>query len=404
MTTPTIIGQILLLSSLCVLGLIFHRVSKLDITLSALLAGIIGGISIPLFGIDTGIRASNIHDLVFYVILPILIFEAAWHIRPALLKRWLAPIMLLATVGVLMGCAVVAVIVFYGIGYAASFPWIAALITGAILAATDPIAVVASLKKLKAPEDLATLIEGESLFNDATAVVLFTVILSFATASAESDTGYTMLFFSVFFGGIMVGAVAGLIAAILALLLANRSSANIVLILLAFSSFYMAEHFFHVSGIMAVMSAAIVSKSLLQEHEDLVLKDIAPTWHWLGLYFNTLIFSLMGLVISFEMFKDQWLAMIIAIVAALLARALAVFSIGATTRFNTRPIPIGWQIVMFWGGLRGAIAVVLVLSLPTSLPYWWTIQSMVFGVVLFTLLIQGTTSGWLIKKYGQSHF
>jgi len=400
METSTLIGQILFLSSFCILGLVISRVLKIDLTLASLASGIVASVLVPVLGVDTGIRAANIHDLVFYIILPVLIFDASWHIKPALLRRWLIPVFLLATVGVLIACGIVALGTYFGIGHSAGFPWIAALLTGAILAATDPVAVVATLKRLNAPEDLTTLVEGESLFNDATAVVLFSVLLSFATTDMGSQgSSLLWLFATVFFGGILVGTVAALLAAIIALLLGNRTSANIVLILLAFSSFYIAENLFHVSGIMSVMSAAIVSKVLLQEHEDLVLKDIKPTWSWLGMYFNSLVFVIMGLVIVFDMFTDHWFSMMIAVIVTLFARAVVVFTIGATTRWSVRPIPFGWQVVMYWGGLKGAIAIVLALSLPLSLPYWWTIQSMVFGVVLFSLLVQGTTTGFLIRRY-----
>lgn len=198
-TIPTLMSQILFLSLLCVVGLVIARALKLELTLSSLLAGILGGFSLPVIGFDTGIRATNIHDLVFYVILPVLIFTAAWHINPSLLKRWLVPVSLLATAGVLLGGAVVAVISYYGIGRPQGFPWLAALLTGAILAATDPVSVVNTLDKLKAPDDLVALIEGESLFNDATSVVLFTVVLGFATASNyEGNSNYLLLFFQHF--------------------------------------------------------------------------------------------------------------------------------------------------------------------------------------------------------------
>jgi CPA1 family monovalent cation:H+ antiporter len=107
----------------------------------------------------------------------------------------------------------------------------------------------------------------------------------------------------------------------------------------------------------------------------------------------------MGLVITMDMFVERWLAMLIAIIASLLARALAVGSCALITKPLTNNISMGWQILLTWGGLRGAIAIALVLSLPVELPYWWTIQSMVFGVVLFSLLVQGTTNSYLIRKF-----
>jgi Na+:H+ antiporter len=406
MSVNVLMGQILFLSGFVLLGLVIHRLVRLDLTLSCLSSGVIAGLLIPVFGIDTGVRANNIHDLVFYIILPILVFEAAWHIKPSVLKNWLPPILLLATVGVVISALIVAAITYYLINEPAGFPWQAALLTGAILAATDPIAVVAALKKLKASEELSTLIEGESLFNDATAVVIFGAMLSVAVhaattadASADAQSAFFGVFITVFLGGLMVGAVVGLVGAILVLLLADESASSIVLLILSFVSFYLAEHIFHVSGILSVMNAAIVSRVLLKEHEQKFLGGVVNTWNWIGLLFNALIFVLMGLVITFDMFTEQWLAIAIAIGAALVARAFSVFSCGVLTRPMLRPLPLQWQYLLIWGGLRGAIAIVLVLSLPVDLPYWWTIQSMVFGVVLFTLLIQGTTMGPLIKRY-----
>jgi CPA1 family monovalent cation:H+ antiporter len=400
---PVIVGQVLFLSVAVLAGLLLHRLLRLETTLACLFAGVVAGLSLPWLELDTGIRASNIQDLVFYLILPVLIFGAAWHIKPVLLKRWLTPIMLLATLGMIISTLAVAVLLYYTIGSPSGFPWVAALLTGAILAATDPIAVVASLQRLKAPEDLTTLVEGESLFNDASALVLFAAILGFATnGDAQLDWSYLGEFMATFFGGLVVGAIVGLVAAIGVLLLANSASSNIILVFTAFASFYLAEHFFHVSGIMSLVAAAIVTRSLLKEHEQQFLSTVAGTWEWLGSYFNALIFVLMGLVITFDMFVEQWLAIAIAIPASLAGRALAVFGCGALTQGLVRPLAIGWQFILVWGGLRGAIAVVLVLSLPVSLPWWWTVQSMVFGVVLFSLLVQGTSTGVLIRRYKNS--
>ncbi|MBT8148301.1 MAG: sodium:proton antiporter [Pseudomonadales bacterium] len=398
MAIPTTVGQILFLTVLGLVGLVLARLARIDSSLGCVLAGIVGGWSLPLLQLDTGIRASNIHDLVFYVVLPVLIFEAAWHLRPGMLKRWLQPIFLLATIGVLISCTLVALGVYYGINHP-GFPFIAALLTGAILAATDPASVVSTLQRLQAPADLATLMEGESLFNDATAVVLFSIVLAIAMGMVDTQSSYTGFFATTFFGGLVVGSIAGLIAAITCLLLRSASGATVALVVLAFASFYLAEHWLHVSGIMSVMAAAITSKLLLREHETQLLQHVLPTWEWLGTLFNSIIFVLMGLVMNSDMFTDQWLAILIAIAATLLARFSTVFAVGWTSRWSSYPISIGWQLILSWGGMRGIIAIVLALSLPISLPYWWTIQSMVFGVVVFSLLVQAPTAGLVIKRY-----
>ena len=403
MSIPELMGQVLFLSGMALLGILISRLLRLELTLSCVLAGVLTGLALPLLGFDTGIRASNLHDLVFFVMLPVLIFEAAWKTEPAMLKRWLGPLMMLSTFGVLISCSVVAIGLYYAIDHPAGFPWIAAVLTGAILAATDPISVSAKLETLNAPEDLKTLFEGESLFNDATTVVLYGLVVAVATnAQAVGVSDSLANFLMVFFGGIFLGAGMGLLAAIVILLNASlsmgRAAGSMVLVLLTFSSFYVAEHSLHVSGIMAVTAAALTARFCLREHETSVLAGATETWQWLGLYFVSLIFALLGLVVSWDMFIHQWVAILYAIAACLLGRTLAVWLCGLGSRGFTYPICSQWQPLLIWGGLKGPIAIVLVLSLPGSLPYWWTIQSMVFGVVLFSLLIQGTTTTPLIRR------
>ncbi|MCQ3829458.1 sodium:proton antiporter [Microbulbifer elongatus] len=407
----TLVGQGLYMAVAAVAGLGIARTLKRDDTLGCLIAGVLAGILLPVLDYDTGLRAENLHQLVFFVVLPVLIFQSAWKIDPDILFRWLGPILLLATLGVLICCLITALLVYYGIHHPSGFPWLAALLTGAILAATDPVSVVARLRQSHANEELLTLVEGESLFNDAVAIVLFAFALGIASHSAMEGsvaTGeaihgagtFALYFAAVFFGGLAVGSLCGLITAIVILFLGSAGAALMVLVLAAFGSFYLAEHVVGVSGILSVMICAIVTRACLREQQDTYLAHAAPTWEWLGLFFNALIFVIMGLVITFEMFTHQWLAMIIAIVAAIGARALAVFLVAPFARFVGPPIPNSWRLMLSWGGLRGVIAVALVLSLPTELPYWWTVQSMVFGVVLFSLLVQGTTSTRLIKKLG----
>lgn len=396
-----VMGQILVLSTVTLFGLFVHRFLRLELTLSCLLVGFIAGFIVVGAGFDTGIRAYNFEDLVFFIFLPLLIFEAAWGLKPSLLKRWLIPILLLSTVGVIITCLIIACFVFLGVGHVTGFPWIAAILTGAILASTDPVSVTTQLRMLKAPEDLTTLVEGESLFNDATGIVLFTIVISFATQPIVSDTSYFTFFAFVFLGGIAFGLVAGLVISLCVLLLREPIASHFVLVFGAFLSFYIADEVLDVSGIMSVMIAALVAKASLQEVEDEVMPGVHLTFQWLGLFLNSLLFVIMGLVVTVSMFAERWLAMLIAIAASLLARAVSVFICGLLVRKQVYFIPKGWQIILTWGGLRGAIAIALVLSLPTSLPYWWTIQSMVFGVVIFSLLCQSTTNKPVLKKHGK---
>ena len=171
----------------------------------------------------TGIRADNFQSIVFYVFIPVLVFESAYNIDKQQLKDNLLVVLFLAVIAMLFTCLIVAVLLFYGIGHDTGFPWLAALITGAILAATDPVAVVDKLREMKAPKRISVLLEGESLFNDASAIVLFGLFLSMATATdsvASINTIHSLLdvavsFLSVFFGGALTGMFVGLLFGLL---------------------------------------------------------------------------------------------------------------------------------------------------------------------------------------------
>jgi CPA1 family monovalent cation:H+ antiporter len=295
---------------------------------------------------------------------------------------------------------VIAIFLYFGINHT-GFPFIAALLTGVVISATDPVAVVGQLKQLKAPADLNVLIEGESLFNDATAIVLFGIILSIALGQSEPDlTSAIITFCTVFLGGVIVGSMLGYIAALLVRLI-NISVPHIVVItlLLAYGTFYIAEHLLHVSGIVAVMFAALLFKKSAQSQLTNVHNSLHSIWESLGFIANIFVFVLLGLVVSLNMFTEMWLAIILAIVGAFIARVAAVYISVWLNRFTLgQAINPKYPPIMIWGGLRGAVTIALVLSLPTELPYWWTIQSIGFGIVLFTLIVQATTNPMLVKK------
>jgi CPA1 family monovalent cation:H+ antiporter len=401
---PQVTGQALALVSLALGGLILARLTRIDKTLCCLGAGFVAGLLVAPLGLDTGIRAGNVQDVVFYLLLPPLLFQAAWHISPAMLQRWVAPILVFATLGVIISVAVSAVLIYAGINHP-GFPWNAALLTGAILAATDPISVVNLLRTKNAPEDVATLVEGESLLNDAAAALLFTAILGLASGyhSEMAPLSIVGVLATHIVGGILAGIAFGLVAAILVLFFKSSVLANLIVVLSAFGSFYVAQELLGLSGIITVVITALVARSGLRNFEQQFLRDTEVTWDWLGDAFIALTFTLMGLAIVPAMFVDQWLAIAIAIISALVARAATVYSCAplSSLLMRHRNIPANWRPLLVWGGLRGAIAVALVLTLPIQLPYWYTVQSMVFGVVLFNLLVQGTTCRALVRRLSE---
>ena len=400
MSAVDIIAVLLIFSATGIAGLFITRLINLPYSLILVILGFGLSLSIETIGWDSGIRASNFQDLMLFVLLPVLIFEAAFALDSKLLFKFLPNVLTLATIGLLVSTVATAVFIFYGIGHP-GFPFIAALITGAVVSATDPVAVVSQLKALKAPAELNVLIEGESLFNDATAIALFSILLGIGLGTMEASVGEGILqFLKIFFGGVIVGSLMGYVFAhLLKLFEVNLQSMILVTIVLSYGSFFVGEHFLHVSGIVAVMFAAIVFKKYAHERLEALQHDVHNIWESIGFIANVFVFVLLGLVVTVDMFTERWLAILLAVVAATIARIIAVYaSIGLNNATIGQPIDKRYPPIMIWGGLRGAVTIALVLSLPTELPYWWTIQSIGFGVVLFTLIVQATTNPLLVKK------
>ncbi len=352
---------------------------------------------------DTGVRYDSFHDLIIFVFLPLLIFEAAFKMdMKQFLKNFIVilffalPVMLLSTV-------VAAVMIYYGIGHPTGFPWIAAFLTGSVLAATDPVALLAVMRKAGVPERLCMLLDGEALLNDATAIVTFSIFLYIAMHPMEeiSVMDASLRFLVVFFGGAVIGLFMGFIFLFLSRLLEDYIQQAIVTLIAAYASFLVANSV-HVSGVMSVLIAGFVLGRVIhhdfQDHEKRNFVD--DFWSFSVYVAEAIMFLLMGVTITVGMFEDNWLAMLIGIVAVLIARAVGVFG-GApliSTLPNIERIPMNYQHIMFVGGLRGAVTLALALSIPSELDYWWTIQSIAFGVVLFTLFVQAPIIPPLLKR------
>lgn len=395
-----LVGSILAFAGVGLVGLLIARWVKLPYSLILVVLGFATSFLLKPLGWDTGIRASNFQDLMLFVLLPVLIFEAAFSLDSKLLFKFMPNVLTLATLGLIISTLLIAMMLYYGIDHS-GFPIIAALIAGVVISATDPVAVVSQLKQLNAPEDLNVLIEGESLFNDATAIVLFGILISIALGTSEpSVLGALGGFCLVFGGGVVIGAACGFIfSKLIRYIEMSVPNMTLTTLILAYGSFYVAEHSLHVSGIVAVLFAAITFRHFADDLLQAVSHQVHEIWQSLGSLANIFVFVLLGLVITVDMFSEMWLAMVLAIVAAFIARLVAVYSSVWLNQFTIgQPTPNKYPPVMVWGGLRGAVTIALVLSLPTELPYWWTIQSIGFGVVLFTLIVQATTNPLLMRK------
>lgn len=400
-SVPHITGFIVLLLVGALLAEPLARWTRLPHSSFLVIVGVVAAYVVTLgLGIDTGLRATNFHDLIFFVLLPVLIFDAAFKIPVVALRKNLAVILFLAIVGMLLTTMIAAVLLYFGIGHPTGFPWLAALLAGALLAATDPVAVVSQLKSVGAPEDLAVLLEGESLFNDATAIVVFGIILTLATMPAAELSAWMaiMEFLRVFIGGTLVGVATAAVAGFAYRHSRTNAERSAVTISAAYGSFLIAEGWLHMSGVMAVLVCGLWLARIAQTSTDKPY-FMDELWETLAYIANGSVFLLMGMTITVSMFEDRWLAMLIAILAIFVARSAAIFGgLYVVNRVVTYPVPTNHQRILLWGGLRGAVTLALALSLPHELDYWYTIQSMAFGVVLFTLFIQAPTMPPLLRR------
>ena len=346
-------------------------------------------------------------DLVLFLFLPALIFESAINMDARLLMKDIIPVMVLAVPAMLISAGVIGV----GLWWIQDFNIFHALLFGALISATDPVAVIALFKELGAPQRLTILVEGESLLNDATAIVFFNIILGLAVTEhfGLSDAGFAVYeFFRVFFGGLLVGAVIGIILSeLLFRMRAGMSAYLIMSIVLAYSSFVIAEHLMHVSGVMAVVAAAIalgifgVSRIPQNERET-----VDETWDVIILICNSLLFLLVGLSVDISQLYTHLDSILIAIFLVLVARAAGVYSMVPATikMFRLPHVSMGERHIMWWGGLKGGLAIAIALSIPIDMPGRETLLYITLGVVLFSLLINASTIRLLMQKLGFNQF
>ena len=357
---------------------------------------VVAGISLSFISTDTGFHLTK--ELIFGAFLPPLVFEAALYIKWHELKADLGVIVTLASAGVVASAAVTAVGMHLLIGW----PWGPAMVFGALIAATDPVSVIATFKEAGVKGRLRLLVEAESLFNDSTAAILFGIAAAFALGQGTSASGVASTLFLNVGGGLVAGAVvAGLM-----LLIAGHTTDHLVELtfttVAAYGSFLIAEHF-HFSGVLATLMCGLLVGNIgpLGSISPKGREAVESFWEYAAFVVNSLIFILIGVREAAQSFRNMLWPIVVAIVLVTLGRAAAIYPLCAMFRRSRRRVAMSHQHVLFWGGLRGALALALALGLSDAMPHRDDILAVTFAVVAFSLFAHGLTMTPLLRRVGE---
>lgn len=358
------------------------------------------GLGVAAAGLDIHLTVSS--QLLLSVLLPGLVFEAAYQTDLGELRRTFGGVVLLAAPGVIVSAAVVAVV----LNVATGLPIGLSFLVGAMVSATDPAAVIAAFKRLGVPGRLHTLVEAESLFNDGTGIVVFAIGLQ-AVSGNVTLLGGSIAFVGTVVSSVVIGAIAGLVASRLMARLDDHLIELAISAVLAYGTYLLADSL-HESGIIATVVAGITlgsygRRTAMRRRTSDALDTV---WEFVAFLLTTFVFLLIGLATSFEQLLAAAPWILWTLVAVIASRALVVYLLlGGATRLRTRRggppgPPLRWLHVMFWSGLRGAVSVALALSLPADLPQRGLLQGITFGIVICTLLFQGSSIDALVRWLG----
>lgn len=376
---------------------------RLPYTVLLVLSGLAINVLAPASPFTESIQEFRLtHDLVLFVFLPALIFQSALSLDARALLKNLAPVLVMAIPGMLISALLVAL----GLAMFLDIDPVVALLFGALISATDPVAVIALFHELGAPRRLTVLVEGESLFNDATAIVLFNILLGFVLSGqfnpAESWSAIGD-FVRIFLGGAILGCAVGILMSELIVRL-NQSERSVTIVLtqiMAYFSFIIAEEGFHVSGVMSTLSAAICLTIFgLPRLSGETEHSIHETWNVMVLIFNSLLFIMIGLSAHVFSLATYWPAILWAVLAVAIARAVSVYGLIplTTSCFSLPKIPLANQHIMWWGGLKGGLAIAIVLSIPNTVGDKQLLTELTLGVVMASLLLNASTIRPLIRR------
>jgi CPA1 family monovalent cation:H+ antiporter len=347
---------------------------------------------------QTRLRAPLTRDLIFTAFLPPLIFEAALRIPASQLRRELPLVGTLATLGV----AISALVTGAGVHYAAGWSWDVALLFGSLIAATDPVSVIALMREVGASGRLRLVTEAESLLNDGTAAVVFGVVLAMTQRQTVTFGGVVWSLLVTIIGGLIAGGAVGAAT----LLLVGRTEDHLLEItfttVAAYGSFLVASSL-GVSGVLATLACGILIGNVgsLGPISSRGRVAVDSFWEYAAFVVNSLVFLLIGMSEARLSFAHILGLASAAIGFVLLGRVAAVYSSCALFRVSPLRVPGRYQHLLVWGGLRGALALALALGLPRHLAHRQEVVTVAFAVVAFSVVVQGLTVPSLMRLLGE---
>jgi CPA1 family monovalent cation:H+ antiporter len=334
-------------------------------------------------------------ELIFTGLLPPLLFEAAFYLPWRELRHNFPVVALLATAGVVISAAITTV----GMHFLAQWQWVSALIFGVLIAATDPVSVIAVFREAHAHGRLRLLVEAESLLNDGTAAVGFGIAVALAGGHALSGADILRTAVISTAGGILCGALVGQLALGLVKNTEDHLVETTCTSIAAWGSFLLADAV-HVSGVFATITAGLILGNIATNgtltHRG--KEAVQSFWEFAAFVANSIIFLLIGMQDASHNFSVVWFAATIAIIFVTLGRAAAIYPLCALFSGSRLKVSSAHQHVLFWGGLRGALALALVLGLPQTIPGRNAIVRVAFAVVAFSIFVQGLTIAPLLRR------
>jgi len=365
-------------------------------------------------------------NLVLYIFIPALLFEGAWNAEINRLEADWLPIVLLAIPGLVLSLLAVAAALSWGIG----LPWLLALLVGAIVSPTDPVAVIALFQQLGVPDRLRTLVEGESIFNDGTGSAAYELVLavllptlglaevsgnpSFLNTPALGIAGEVLW---LIFGGLLLGFGVGWVASRLLRRVDDHLIVITVTVAVAYGM-YLLGTALHTSGLLAVVGAGLVMGSYGRKHamSPRTIEAADDVWEFIDYLANSLLFLLLGFELASTHLVQSFPGIFFGLLGAVIGRVLMIYAFiplqdvlarwwarrtaERRTRLpRPRPVPSAWRPVMVLSGLRGALSLALVLGLPTALEQLNLLTDIVYGIILVTLLGQGLTLRVLLPRW-----